>query len=367
MQKRKYNILFFFLLLCMVFHLAFSPLHIIKDLPLEGYYKPAEKVELNFSNYFSRKYQDSTEKNLNYDFGLFPGFTRIHHQIEYSFFDHVSVQDVHKGKNGYLMRYCKGCMSSSTFLTKDIEQFVNRYLVIRDSLKAAGKNIVWVIAPDKNSVYSEFLPDEAPHIDESIGFYSDLKTIFSEKKIDVIDFNEMALKEKEKYPFPVFYKGGIHWTRSYAARCFDSLCHYLSAKTRISIQNTIKDSIVKRPWGPDIDIERSANLLKPIDEGIVYSSSIISQSNAKDKKILIIGDSFCHAWIWNNWFKKCFDPGSEFWYYNREVNTINGIFKKNVDHKNARAEIAKFDTFVIVFSSANAEYLDYGFMKDFYN
>ena len=110
-----------------MFHFAFYPLHIFKDLPLDGYYKPAENVEFNLSNYFSRRFQDSTEKNINYQFGLFPGFTRIHHQIEYSFFDHVFVRDVYKGKYGYLMRYCKGCISDDGFNENTIQPL--QYLI----------------------------------------------------------------------------------------------------------------------------------------------------------------------------------------------------------------------------------------------
>ncbi|MGZ4048577.1 MAG: alginate O-acetyltransferase AlgX-related protein [Bacteroidia bacterium] len=366
MQKIKYNILFAFLLLCLLFHLAFSPLNIIKDKALDGYYKVPEKVELNLSNYFSRKFQDSLDKGINYQFGLSPGFTRIHHQIEYSCFDHIFVRDVYKGKNGYLFRYCPGCISDNEFDAAYINNFANRFLKIQDSLKAAGKNIVWIIAPDKNMVYPEFLPDNAPKTKSINGYYWSLKKVFAEKKINVIDFNELAAKEKEKYPFPVFYKGGVHWSHSYAARCFDSICRYLSTTTAISIQNTFKDRVTEHPWSPDIDMEYAANLLAPIKDAFYYTS-VISKSNAKNKKILIVGDSFCHAWMWNKWYQECFDAGSEFWYYNREVNAMDNSFKRKVDHKNAKKEISKFDTFIVVFSAGNAEYLDYGFTDDLSN
>src|SRR3954463_11225128 len=115
MRKRKADIFFWFLLACLLLHLLFSPLGIIKDQPLSGFFQLPLKVEFSTENYLSRSFQDSTEKYLNYKMGLKPGFTRIHHQLEYSLFNHLHAYDVHAGNDGYLFRYCKGCISDGSF------------------------------------------------------------------------------------------------------------------------------------------------------------------------------------------------------------------------------------------------------------
>lgn len=366
MHKLRDNILFGLLFLCLVIHFTFSPLNIIKDLPLNGYYEKPTQTEFNLKNYFSRSYQDSTEKNIRYQFGLFPGFTRIHHQLEYSLFHHIYVKDVSRGANNYLFRYCSTCITDKKFDDAAIDRYLDNYSKLKDSLKAAGKNIVWVIAPDKNIIYSEYLPQ--PHPVEVDGYYWSFKTALRRKKIQVIDFNELAYREKNKYPFAVSNKGGVHWTQPYAARCFDSLCNYLAATTTISIKNTISYKKTGNPWDPDYDIEKAANLLIPLEKkDHCYFAEIKSRSNSKNKKVLLVGDSFCHAWMWNNWMKNAFSPESEFWYYNREANTIDNTFIKKVDHKNVKEYIQKFDVFILVFSAANMEMLDYNFMKDLNN
>jgi len=367
MKDLKLNILFGFLLLCLLLHLAFSPLHIIKDLPLNGYYEKPTKGELTAENYFTHKFQDSTEKYIKYNFGLFPGFTRINHQLEYSLFDQIHVSDVHRGNNEYLFRYCPGCMSENKFASEHINKFIDHYSKFKDSVTASGKSVLWVIAPDKNMVFSEFLSASVGQPTEVNGYYWDLKRSFKQKGIEVIDFNELAFREKNKYPFAVCTKGGVHWTQPYAARCFDSLCNYLSETTSISIKNSIDHKKTGNPWDPDYDIEKSANLLIPLEnKENCYFSNIISISNAKNKKILLIGDSFCHAWMWNKWFKNCFSAESEFWYYNRESQKLDNTFIKNLDHQHVRKYISKFDSFIFVFSAANAEMLDYNFMNDLY-
>jgi hypothetical protein len=330
-----------------------------------GYYEKPSSTAFTLNNYFSRNYQDSTEKNIKYKFGLFPGFTRIHRQIEYSFFNKIHVQDVYKGENGYLFRYSLTSITDKKFEPSALDHYLETYSKLSDSLKAAGKNIVWIIAPDKNIVFSEYL--SVPHPAEINGYYWSFKTAIKKKKLPVIDFNELAYREKNRYPFAVSGKGGVHWTQPYAARCFDSLCNYLSAHTSISINNTINYKRTKNPWDPDYDIEQSANLLIPLEgKENCYFADIVSKTNAKNKKALLVGDSFCHAWLWNNWMKNPFGPGSEFWYYNREreAYSFGNTFIKKLDHKNVRDYIRNFDTFIIVFSAANMEMLDYGFIND---
>ena len=281
MKQKKYNIMFGFIIFVMLFHFAFKPLYIIKDKELAGFYKVPEKVEFNSENYFSRKFQDSLEKSINYQFGLFPGFTRIHHQIEYSIFNRIHVKDVHIGQNGYLYRYCEGCITNRTFDSVYLDKYLDKYLIVQDSLKAAGKNIVWIIAPDKNIVFSEFLPRDLKHGVEVYSFYWTLQKAFKRKGINYIDFNEMAFREKKKYPYEVFNKGGVHWTNAYATRCFDSVSNYLGLNTPIKIKNRIINKKVEHPWGPDIDMEEAANLLIPLQQDRLFLADMTSESNSK--------------------------------------------------------------------------------------
>lgn len=366
MKTKLHNILFGFLLLCLMIHLAFSPLHWIKDKELDGYFeKPTDSVFV-WKDYFTKKYQDSTEKYLNYSFGMFPAFIRINHQLEYSLFGNIHVKDVHRGKNGYLMRYYDNFFAERTFEKTRLEKYMRNYLILHDSLAVAGKNIVWVVAPDKNLVYSEYLPDSVQQRYHTNKFYEDFKQAFKENGLQLIDLNEQAIKDKDKYPFAVINKGGVHWTSSYAARMFDSVCSYLQRVDSVSIKNTFTDKKMNNPWAPDIDVEYAANLLVPLERDNIYFTTIASVSSAKDKKLLMIGDSFCHVWMWNKWYKECFHPASEFWYYNREANSLDNTFKRNVEHQRARELTKDFDTFIIVFSAANLEQLDYGFVEDMF-
>ncbi|MFL5763759.1 MAG: alginate O-acetyltransferase AlgX-related protein [Bacteroidia bacterium] len=366
-MKKKSSILFWVLFACFALHWLFFPLGIIKDLPLSGYYRLPGKVELSAKSYLNGSFQDSVDLYVGRKMGLVPGFTRVHHQLEYSAFDKLHAYDVHAGLDNYLFRYCPGCITAGTFDKAMLDEYITRYLIFQDSLKAAGKNIVWIIAPDKNFIYSEKLSPELKHPDEISGFYWTLKKEFRRRGVNFIDFNELAWREKNKFEFPVFTKGGVHWSQAYAARCFDSLCQYLSERTPVKIKNEVQYRKADKAWDSDIDMESASNLLIPVSEGPFYLADVTSESNAKKKKLLLIGDSFTYAWTWPGYVAKCFDPASEFWYYNREENILKGNkVLGELDHSNTRKKIKSFDTFVFVFTALNAENLDYGFMDDVY-
>lgn len=370
MRGFKYNILFLILFLFLVLHFLFNPLQIIKDSALNGYFEKPIETEFSLKNYFSRTYQDSTEKYLKYNFGLFPGLTRIHNQIEYSLFDKIHVHDVHKGKNGYLHRYVKGYFSNKDFDSYTLNHYFDLLKRFSDSLKASGKIVVWVISPDKSIVYKETLPEEIGSINHPINLlYESFKKELMNGNYNYIDFNELSIKEKNKYLFPVCNKGGIHWTQAYAARCFDSVCSYLNLVQKFNIQNKITYYKTGTVWGPDYDIEYAANLLVPLEKNdSSYLANVKTIISSKDKKLLLIGDSFCHAWMWNKFFAPVFNSESEFWYYNRDATTMtNDKLIRNADKKTIKKYIEKFDVFIINYSAANINMLDYGFLEDVFN
>ncbi len=366
MNGHKFNILFFVLLSLLVLHFLFYPLNIIKDSPLSGAFHVPPKKEFTIQNYLSKSYQDSTEVFLKYNFGLFPGLTRIHNQVEYSFFDQVHVYDVHKGKNGYLHRFVPDYFEGKHFDDYTLNHYFDLLKRFSDSLKSNKKNVIWVIAPDKSLVYKESLPPEIKFTEPINLHYEELKNGLRSGNFSFIDFNELAIKEKGKYPFPVCNKGGVHWTQAYSARCYDSLCKYINATTGTTIENNIRYYMTGTVWGPDYDIENAANLLIPLErDDSCYLAEINPLNRAKDKKILLIGDSFCHAWMWNKFFEKNFSSESEFWYYNREATLLdNKIILRNPENITIREYISKFDLFVITYSAGNAYMMDYGFLKD---
>jgi hypothetical protein len=93
-------------------------------------------------------------------------------------------------------------------------------------------------------------------------------------------------------------------------------------------------------------------------------AKIVSQSNAKNKNLLLIGDSFCHAWMWNKWWEPCFGGQSEFWYYNRDAYKMdNTKIIRNPEKISIRNYIRRFDVIIIEYSAANMEMLDAGFVN----
>ena len=338
-------------------------------MPLNGYFETPAKPELSVNNYFNKTFQDSTEKYLKYNFGLFPGLTRIHNQLEYSLFNKINLHDVHKGKDGYLHRYVDNYFDGKGYGDNVLNHYMDMLRRLNDTLEASGKKILWVVAPDKSIVYKETLPEGIKLKEPINSYYSEFEQAIRKNKINFIDFNTLAIAEKNKYPFPPVTKGGIHWTQAYAARCFDSICKFLASISDIKIDNKVNYFVTGNSWDPDYDIEYSANLLFPLERNdSAYMAKITSHGNAKNKNLLLIGDSFCHAWMWSRMFEPCFSSESEFWYYNRDAYKLdNTKIVRNAEKTSIRNYIRKFDVIIIEYSVANLEMLDYGFMNELTN
>lgn len=366
MKTKKYTVMFVVLFLFLVLHLLFYPFQLIKDAPLSGYFQKPSAPEFSAEAYFSKALQDSTENYLKYNFGLFPGLTRIHNQLEYSLFDKLNVHDVYKGKEGYLHRYTKDYFEKKTYGSYTLSHYLDLLKRFSDTLALKGKKVIWVITPDKSIVYKETLPEGIDISQPINGYYEEFKAGLKAGKFNYIDFNELAIAEKNVFPFPVCTKGGVHWTQAYAARCFDSLCKYMAAVSDIKIKNKLEYYETGTVWGPDYDIENAANLLVPLErQDSCYLAKVTTESSASTKKLLLVGDSFCHAWMWNKFFKSGISASSEFWYYNRDATLFdNAPIKRNPDNLPINQYIEKFDIVVITFSAGNLYMLDYGFLED---
>jgi hypothetical protein len=369
MKNAVYNVLFVAVILLLLLHLAFSNAEFLRGRPLHGSYQKSAEPRFSPQAYFSLDFQDSTESFVKTNFGFSPPLIRLHHQFEYSVFDRVNVVDVHKGRDGYLFRYAPTYFDGETYVPDTLKNFLKRYAAFGDSMKQKGKKIIWVIAPDKSSVLPEFLPDIIRHRLRSPAnsFYADFKDQMLARKFDVLDFNALACNEKTKYPFPVFSRVGVHWAHPYAARCFDSLCNYLSAKGAVDLHTEIHSFPVTIPWEPDLDMESAANLMFPLQKEPFFHATLNCQGQCKQKKVLLIGDSFCYAAMWQGWFASCFSPESEFWYYNREATRINNEPLPALDHSQTHRAVEKFDLIIFLFSAGNLHMLDWGFLKDYHS
>ncbi|MDP4268221.1 MAG: hypothetical protein Q8880_12400, partial [Bacteroidota bacterium] len=226
-------IIIIIIILLPIFQFYYNP---IKVKSLKGAVVLSENVKLSFKGWFSGDYQKKKEKYLNDNFGFRSDFVRINNQIKYSLFRQVNANGLIIGKNNYLyeLNYIKAYYGMD-FIGKDsIEHQLSKLKFIQDTLKKLNKNFILIFAAGKASFYPEYIPDEYKK-QKSITNYEYMKMMADNKNINIIDFNNYFINNKNKSKYPLYPQYGIHWSNYGMCLVIDSLIKYIENKRGIDI------------------------------------------------------------------------------------------------------------------------------------
>tara|TARA_Y100000385_G_C13089450_1_gene638019 strand:- start:293 stop:1384 length:1092 start_codon:yes stop_codon:yes gene_type:complete len=361
------KILYIIFILGLLFPLLQLSLGVPKILPLEGYFGPKknETPTLSLDNWFSGNFQVPIESYNKKNCPSAPFYIRLRNQIDFSLFNIVNVNNVHKGKNNYIYYLTQYFIDGGKMLElTEMERKVENLKRIQDSLNTLGKKIVYVLAPEKLAIFPEYLPEKMPISSNTFYTYRNYLKLFSKHKINCIDFNAWFISLKDTASYPLFAKGGKHWAHYYATLAFDSIGDYLRADFKIPDFEYIKPYFTERPWKVDYDILNSANLLLDLDN-IPLAQTEFKIQNFEGPQMLIFGDSYFHSIGWRSILKQQYSDSSNFWYYNKEMfdsdnKMIGTTSKDNFDRLANTTEI-----YLIMISLGNIDNFDFGALEYF--
>ncbi len=138
--------------------------------------------------------------------------------IDVRLFRSSSAPDVHMGRDGW--RYYKPALKS--FMKDGCAKAPMAYRLARrlhrleKILQAAGKRLVFVVAPDKARIYPEYVGGAAPRGGCGRSFYDILLTAMERFPVEGFVRLDEALAEAKKSG-PLYYRGGAHWNERGAA------------------------------------------------------------------------------------------------------------------------------------------------------
>jgi len=366
MHKVLKHTVFVFVFLCFAFPAIQQFFHVFKEIPLEGAYNVPNDSTLNWANWTSGAFQQTFSEATNYRIGFRTDFVRTRNQIDYSFFDQTHVVDVVKGKNNYLFRYSAYFVNGGPRRAEDsIRNDILRLRRWQDSLKAKGKFLLYVIAPEKMYYYKEYLPYDTILTPRSNRHYLLYRKYLQQYQCDYIDLNSWFVQNKAKTSHTIFSKGGYHWTQYAAYLGYDSIVNYLRQKTVFSIPRLEVQKVKheKTPWAPDVDVFKSCNLFVGLNESKFTYVEVKTDTTRRTTTAVVSADSFFHAIAWPGFFQKTFSPQSTFWYYNREINSPDSKIVQNIEEININDHLDEAQVYIVMYTVLNLEKFDYGFLK----
>ncbi|GAB5417335.1 MAG: sugar O-acetyltransferase [Crocinitomicaceae bacterium] len=366
------RLLFAGVLLAMSIPMILTAYPFVEIDPLEGSFEEVEKPAFSWDSVYTGGYQKAMEAYINENTGGRPYLVRINNQLDFWLFNKANAAGVLIGKEGFL--YEESYIDSyygSDFVGDDVVHEKMRKLQrVADTLQERGTELVVVFAPGKGSFYPEYFPGHLRQKQKRTNYLAYLEAI---EKTDVhfMDFRAWFLAMKEDSKYPLFPKGGIHWSSYGEVLAADSMIQYMNSITKESQINRIKIDQVnpsKYAYNMDEDIEESMNLLfnlEDLEMGYPVFGPV-EHSAARTTKVLTVADSY--FWGMYNWglATEYFNNG-EYWYYNREMypqSFTKLTFVQNL--VDLTYEVEKNDVVMILFTDANLKDFAYDFIDRLY-
>ena len=323
-----YDLVLFAILMVLLFvpllqqHLLCIPLK-----PLNGVTLETEKPDFDFESYRSGNYAKQQEAYLSEHFGFREPVIRLYNQYLWSCYRKTYAHDVVAGKKGWLyypesvrdyygtelLRWHPSVEEAQRSFDLDAKHLS----WVRTILKENGVELMAFMAPEKGTLYSEYLPDrERDTITFNAREYFERQ--FIERDFPCIEMTRWFQQMKDTVSYPLIPQTGAHWLFP-AVYATDSLLRYMEA---LSGQKLAKLSIgelhERDSHGADNDLEQLLNLSLPIWHrfgfGPTAEVTAVCDSATTKPRVLFVGNSYMWAIKSHVPLNEIFD-NVEFWYY----------------------------------------------------
>lgn len=336
--------------------------------PLKGAVESVQKPNFERKNWWSGNFQEEYDKWFNQNFGFRNTAVRLHNQIGFSFFNSAKANGVIIGKENYLFEYnyIKAVTGKDFIGESEIIKRTAELKQIQELIESEGKSFVVTFAAGKGSFFSEFIPDSCGSIAPVKTNYKFYSKQFIKEGINFIDFNKWFIAQKNKSPYPLYSKTGIHWSMYGSLLVADSIIKYIENSKKIDMPSIVKQGIIVSDsmQGSDNDIGEGMNLLFPFNsQKMGYPNYHFEPIQGKvQPKLLVIADSYFWSIFDQLRTPSCFSEVT-FRFYNKEIRDSKGNFTVSNGLEDWKEEIAKNDIVLLMVTDANLKLFPWGFSE----
>jgi len=337
---------------------------------LKGVVVEQSMPELSFQNCCDGSFQQQVEPYLKQHFGCREPLIRLYNQYLWDFYGKTPVTEwqVSFGKDGwmyepwvvadYYQRQFRFFASDSTQMATMLSEEAQRVLQLQEILESHGISLFVCMAPAKDLVYPEYLPEN-----QDTRYDSEPKIsarFFNEEEYTRIGVNHLNLEQwflqlKDTADFMLFPQTGTHWSRYAALQSADTLIRYMEQLGNINMPNlVIGPKYLHKAIDPDDDLESLLNLIRPLPKPKYYYADVVTDGDttATKPKAIVVGDSFWWTIALQLPLGEIFSV-VPYWYYN---STVYYDPRYNaVDELNLAEELLSSD-FVVLFYCATQQY-----------
>ena len=174
------------------------------------------------ANYF--KDFDSYFKD---NFGFREQFIKFNNTLDYKLFNKSNNSNVVIGKNDYLYisEEVDDYNKTNVLSDEQINIIAEKLISFQNDLEERGVKFLFTVAPNKSTIYPEYMPYESSNPDKE-GNYDKLMKAINEKKVNNLNLKSLLMDKKKDYD--LYYKRDTHWNRISSAFVADSVINYFA-------------------------------------------------------------------------------------------------------------------------------------------
>jgi len=340
-------------------------LKFLNELRLHGSETQVAQPIRSFKSYFTGQYQDSFANYFSANLPLRSYAIKIHNQILYSAFKYTNASQVVVGKEGHLYEtpYLNAFTGSNYIGDSAINKRTLKLQKIQLALAKINKKLLVVFAPGKASFSPATIPNEYQQKINKNNHDEFIKA-YQKNKINHIDFVAYFNKLKQKSPYPLYGKYGIHWSQYGMNIALDSMLHKmeLAVNQKFPSKINLETAVTNGYRFTDNDVELALNLFIELPkENMAYRSFQFEKiANKYKPNIIVVADSYW--WLaHNNYISKEIFNEYRFLYYNKSIFDFNQQLPLTLNDDLIADYLNRADVIVLMATEANHNWFPYGF------
>ena len=323
MEKMVKHLLFSLALAVLWIPMGNEILDYLPKRPLHGSFELIEEPEFIWSDWFEGSFQPKKEEWLNQEMPGRDLLVRLRNQYYFSVFQEAKANGVSPGRNGVLLdvEYVAAFYGTDFKGEEFLGDKLRRWKRVQQGLDSLGVKAFITLAPGKGSYFeddfSDFLRDEH----QPMTNYQFIKDWGEGNGLRILDLKHVFHTWNDTTTYPLFPKGGIHWSEYGVALACDTLRGYIQSVTGRPLQKFWFDiEVSDTARGGDNDIAVGMNLLfTPNEQRLAYPIRYFGEdSNIEPTKLLTIADSYYYGIIYSGFADRVCSYGG-FWYYFQET------------------------------------------------
>jgi hypothetical protein len=335
---------------------------------LDGYIPPKDTVSLSAQTWYDGSFQEAAEEQFRDRLRLRHFLIRLNNQIYYSAFGSLPNTRVIVGNDGYIFEeyFINLYLGIDTCTQAHIDGQLNSLKILSDSLAQSGTELIIAIAPNKAALYPGKIPDE--YLNKGIGENCYDKFMRDAQDLDLTIWDAHAWFKEDLYEhqYPLFTKGGVHWSDYGTVLAMDSLLNFMEVQRDWDLTEVVIDrlDISKRPRFEDYDGGEATNLLfEPFNDSAYAYSDFSFTPGTYKPNVVVVSDSYFWNMYNHDFLTEACSEQSDFFYYFNDI-IGRGSGKDNIGMiSDLRADIESRDVVILMCTAANLHRVGFGFVE----